>query len=134
MKKLLIALFIIKSILLAQVENRFPDKNFLNSNITIIDIRTKSEWIETGIIKNSKTITFFDEKGQYDAKQFVNELNKYIKPNEKFALICRTGSRTKMISNFLDNNGYKDKVINLKGGIFYLKKFNYKLIPYKKGQ
>jgi len=50
------------------------------SGIKIIDIRTKPEWIETGIIKGSILITFFDEKGQYDAAKFLSQLDSKIKP------------------------------------------------------
>ena len=35
-------------------------KILLKKNIPIIDIRTKEEWNETGVIPNSLLITFFD--------------------------------------------------------------------------
>jgi len=114
----------------AQVQHKYPDKEFLlNNNLTIIDIRTKPEWIETGIVKNSHLITFFDEKGSYNIPEFMSELNKVVKKDEPFAIICRTGSRTRLVSSFLDRNGYK--VINLLGGIIYAKSAGIKLVKYR---
>jgi len=128
-KLILIALSLIVT-LNAQVQHRYPDKEFLsNKNLTIIDIRTKPEWIETGIIKNSHLITFFDEKGSYNIPEFMGELNKVVKKDEPFAIICRTGSRTRLVSSFLDKNGYK--VINLIGGIIYAKSAGIKLVKYR---
>ena len=128
-KLIFIALSLMVS-LNAQVQHKYPDKNFLsNKNLTIIDIRTKPEWIETGVVRNSHLITFFDEKGSYNIPKFMDELSKVVKKDEAFAIICRTGSRTRLVSNFLDKNGYK--VINLLGGIIYAKSTGIALVKYK---
>jgi rhodanese-related sulfurtransferase len=95
----------------------------------IIDIRTPSEWRETGIIKGSYTLTFFDERGGYDTEKFLNALDTIVKENEKFALICRTGSRTGMISNFLGKKLHYN-VVNLRGGIMKLFKEGYMPVKY----
>ncbi len=58
------------------------------------------------------------------------DLNKIVKRDEKFALICRTGSRTTMVSNFLGKKLHYN-VVNLKGGIMSLVSRGYKLVPYK---
>ncbi len=103
---------------------------FIETNGTkIIDIRTLTEWKETGIVKGAYTITFFDERGGFDMPKFLETLNRVVKKEEPFALICRTGSRTKMVSQFLSNElGYK--VIDLSGGVLHLIKKGYKLTPY----
>ena len=110
------ALFLSVS-LFAGVESRYLTIDLLNSETKIIDIRTESEWWETGLIKGSYPITFFDERGNYDVSIFLTKLKKIIKPNEQFALICRTGNRTKNVADFLGKNGYE--VINLQGGIIH---------------
>ena len=106
--------------LMAGVENRYPNMAIINSKVKIIDIRTESEWFETGILKGSYPITFFNARGEYNISDFLRKLNEVIEKGEKFALICRTGSRTKIVSRFLGRNGYN--VINLTGGIFYAMK------------
>ncbi|WP_458699516.1 rhodanese-like domain-containing protein [Sulfurospirillum sp. 1307] len=129
MKKVILALILISSFLLAGVKTLNASPEIVNSGIKIIDIRTKPEWLQTGIVKGAIPITFFDERGNYDVPKFLKLLNKYVDKNEEFALICRTGNRTTAVSDFLGKMGYK--VINLKGGVVSLMKQGYKLTPYK---
>ncbi len=118
MKKIIFALVLLSLSLFAQVKQEFASQKLLDSKIKIIDIRTPSEWRETGLLKGSIPIMFFNERGQYDIDAFLSKLNQYIKKDEEFALICRTGSRSSMLAPFLDTElGYK--VINLRGGILY---------------
>jgi rhodanese-related sulfurtransferase len=94
-------------------------KSILGENVVLIDIRRPQEWAQTGIVPNSKKITFFDEKGNYDAKKWLDEFSKYVKTKEQpFVLICRTAHRTKLVGQFLQKQGYKN-VYDLKGGITY---------------
>jgi len=111
--------------------NEYPSQKILNSNNPIVDIRTPSEWVETGIVKNAITIIFFNERGGYDVNSFLDELNKKVDTTKPFALICRTGSRTKMIAAFLSKELNYD-VINLKGGMVYLKGMKLPIVSYKK--
>lgn len=130
MKKILLGLFITMTALMAELQQVLATPEFPNENIKIIDIRTPSEWIETGIIKDSYTIMFFDEKGNFDMKTFLEQLDAVVKKDESFALICRVGSRTGMVSEFLSQKlGYK--VINLKGGIMKMIHEGYKTVPYR---
>lgn len=103
------------TLLMAELRHVDVNEDFVKSGIKIIDIRTAPEWKETGIVENSIPITFFDAQGRYDAGAFLSELNKHVKKEREFALICRTGNRTVAVSEFLSKQGYK--VINLKGGI-----------------
>jgi rhodanese-related sulfurtransferase len=115
--------------LFAEVENIPATKAFLDRNLTIIDIRTPGEWQQTGIVEGSHPIMFFDERGQYDVDAFIAKLRQLVKPNEPFALICRTGSRTSTLAPFLSKEfGYH--VINLKGGILQLIREGYQPVPY----
>ena len=124
---LIIALF--STFLFAELRHVDVDQNIVKSGIEIIDIRTEPEWKETGLVENAIPITFFDEQGRYDAQAFVNELNKHVKKDREFALICRTGNRTVAVSEFLSKQGYK--VVNLKGGIKRLISQGYVPEPYR---
>jgi len=115
------SLFLLITIsLIADVENRYPNMALINSEIKIIDIRTEGEWYQTGLLKDSYPITFFDKRGAYNISDFLSKLNRVVKKGEKFALICRSGSRSNTVSKFLGRNGYD--VINLTGGILHATK------------
>lgn len=129
--KIFLSILLIIGSLMAELKTAQASKEIVNSGIKIIDIRTEREWKETGIVKGSITITFFDENGNYDAQKFLNEINKHISKDKEFALICRTGNRTTAVSQFLSDQGYK--VTNLKGGIRHLiDKEGYQAAPYDK--
>ena len=124
---LIIALF--STLLFAELRHVEIDKDIVKSGNKIIDIRTEPEWKETGLVENTIPITFFDEQGRYDAQAFINELNKHVKNDPEFALICRTGNRTAAVSELLSKQGYK--VVNLKGGIKRLMSQGYTPEPYR---
>jgi rhodanese-related sulfurtransferase len=87
------------------------------AGVPVIDIRTEPEWKETGIVKGSRLMTFFDERGRADAPAFVEKLKAIAKPDEPVILICRSGNRTTTIAKFLGEQvGYK-KVYNVRQGI-----------------
>lgn len=130
MKKIILSIIALVSSLFASASDKYPTLEMINSNMPIIDIRTTSEWIQTGIIKDAITITFFDEKGNYNMESFLEQLNKNIDTTKPFAIICKTGNRTKIVSKMLSNSfGYD--VINLKGGMVYSKANNLPIVPYK---
>lgn len=129
MKKILLGLLITVSALIAELEHVWATPVFVQKDIKIIDIRTANEWKETGIVKGSYTLMFFDERGNFSVPDFLQQLDKIVKKDEQFALICRVGSRTGMVAEFLsDKLGYK--VINLKGGIMKVIAEGYKTVPY----
>jgi len=130
LKKILLTFLLLSSALLADVKNEYLSQALIDSKIPIVDIRTPSEWRETGIVKNSIPIMFFNERGGYNVDLFLTELNAKVDTKKPFALICRTGSRTSMISSFLSKElGYN--VVNIKGGIVLAKPKNIKLVPSK---
>ena len=132
MKKIIMLFFVLTISVFATVTNEEASQKLIDSNIPIVDIRTPGEWIETGIVKGAITIMFWDEKGGYDVNGFLTELNKKVDTKKPFALICRTGSRTQVISEFLSKE-LKYDVINLQGGMVYLKRLGLPVIvPYKK--
>lgn len=130
-KKTIFALLLLSVSLFAQLSNQYLTKEFLNKHIPIVDVRTPGEWRETGILKGAVPIMFFDQRGNYDARKFLNELNKKVDTSKPFALICHTGSRTSMIAPWLSKEfGYK--VINLQGGMEYATKgLHIPTVPYR---
>jgi len=107
--------------LFAEVTNKFPSQELIDSKVPIVDIRTVGEWRETGLLKGAIPITFFDERGKYDIPAFLKELNAKVDTTKPFALICHTGSRTSMVAPFLSQELHY-KVINLQGGMEYATK------------
>ncbi|HIO71427.1 MAG TPA: rhodanese-like domain-containing protein [Campylobacterales bacterium] len=132
-RKTLLLLAILTISLIADLENRYPTLQFIKSGVKIIDIRTESEWLQTGILPGSYPITFFDERGNYNVSDFLSKLNRVVEDGEEFALICRTGHRSSIVSKFLSKNGYD--VINLVGGINYaIHKLGIKTTKYQIGR
>jgi len=119
MKKFFVLITLFALTLFAEVKQEFASQQLIDSKIKIIDIRTPGEWRETGLLKGAIPIMFFDERGQYNIKAFMNELGHYVKPTDTFALICRSGSRTAMVSKFLGEQMGYSHVINLRGGMLY---------------
>ena len=95
-----------------------------------VDIRTVGEWKETGILRGSIPIEFFNEQGQYSIPNFLAQLNAKVDTTKPFALICRTGSRTQMVATFLSDT-YNYKVTNVTGGIM-IHQMDYKKLPFVK--
>ena len=120
MKKTLFGLLLLGSTLFAEVIEQPATIEFVNNpQMKIIDIRTEGEWVQMGVIRNSILLTFFDERGGVDIDKFLEELNSIVDKDEQFAIICNTGSRTKLISNFLGKK-LDYKVVNLTGGMMKL--------------
>jgi rhodanese-related sulfurtransferase len=131
MKKIILVLLLTSASLFATASQAYISPSFLKKKMVIIDIRTKGEWIQTGILKGSITETFFDEKGRYDIRKFIDvvKANVDVKKGETFALICATGSRSNMLASFLGQNGFN--VIDLTNGILGAQQQRMQLVPYK---
>jgi len=132
MIKKMVGVVLFGSLLFAKVTNIPATTTFVEKKkMKIIDIRTKEEWIQMGIIKDAHLITFFDERYGYDTESFLKELDSVVEEAELFAIICNTGSRTKLISNFLGNK-LDYNVVNLTGGMLKLLKEGFKPEVYNK--
>ena len=91
----------------------------------IVDIRTPSEWQETGIIAGAKTITFDPS----NKSVFLDELSKAVDIKKPIALVCRSGRRSTAAAA-IDSTDLK--IVNLDGGMSSLIEQGYKTTPYKK--
>ena len=108
----------------------YPDKAMLEtSEMVIVDIRLEDEWKQTGIVPGSKCITFFDERGSYDAEKFLADMDSLGGKDQLIGLICRTGNRTSQVANFMHQEGYNVK--NLAGGVMKLRSEGYTFSSYK---
>ena len=87
-----------------------------NSNIPIVDVRRSSEWVQTGVIPNSILLTFFDEEGDYNYHQWYEKLSLEIDESKPIILICRSGKRSKIIAQMMNEN-FDHVIYNAKRGI-----------------
>jgi len=87
-------------------------------NCPVIDIRRADEWDYYGVIEGSHKITFFDESGQYNIEEFMNEFTKVVADKEQpFILVCAHARRTKAVAEFLALQLKYENVYELDGGI-----------------
>jgi rhodanese-related sulfurtransferase len=87
------------------------------AGVAVIDIRTRPEWEETGIVPGSHLLTFFDERGKAEPAAWLNRAMAIAKPGEPVIVICRSGNRTKPVSQFLSQHAGYAKVYNVRNGI-----------------
>ncbi len=87
------------------------------SGVPVIDIRTRPEWEQTGIVPGSHLLTFFDERGNADPATWLEHAKSIAKPGDPVIVICRTGNRTKALSQFLSQRAGYAKVYNVRNGI-----------------
>lgn len=134
MKKTIALLFIVTSLLFAEVRdlNISSFEKMEKNGIPVIDIRTPREWRESGIIAGSHTIMFFGPDGRYDVKSFIADLEKLgIRKKTPFILVCRSANRTRKLGDYLSEELGYENVYHLTGGILNWKRHEKPLIPYK---
>ena len=83
-------------------------KILLENDVPLIDIRTEGEWYETGVINSSHLLTFFDQDGSYDFRKWIIEVGEIANENGPIIIICRSGRRSRIVSNMIikDNSEY----------------------------
>lgn len=106
-------------------------QNLIEQEVPVIDVRTTSEWQETGVIKGSYLMMFFDERGQYNLDQWLEKLSTIAKKKDPVILICLTGSRSNQLANYLTKIVGYENVYNVKRGIAYWMKQNYPTVVHK---
>tara|TARA_E500000178_G_C16854347_1_gene676643 strand:+ start:160 stop:537 length:378 start_codon:yes stop_codon:yes gene_type:complete len=99
-----------------------------NTNIPIVDVRSKTEWDQTGVIPNSILLTFFDKEGNYDLNEWYEKLLLEIDEGEPIILMCRSGNRSRIIADMMDKE-FDSVIYNAKRGI--MSWINDKLITVK---
>ena len=86
------------------------------TNIPIVDVRSSSEWDQTGVIPTSILLTFFDKEGNYDLDKWYEKLLLEIEEGEPIILICRSGNRSGIIAEMMDKE-FDHVIYNAKRGI-----------------
>ncbi len=89
-----------------------------HENALVIDIRTEQEWQSTGIIPGSKTLQFFDARGQADARQWLQQMRKLrSSPEQPVVLVCRSGNRSRIVGDFLTRQAGMKNIYHLQNGL-----------------
>ena len=91
----------------------------MKKGVPVIDIRRAEEWQDTGVIKQSHLITFFDNKGNHNIEEWLPKLKKIVNEDEPVIIICRSGKRSGMVSKFLDEDANYSNVYNASGGMLH---------------
>ena len=91
--------------------------SLMQSGVPIIDIRRAEEWSDTGVIKQSNLLTFFDKYGKHNIDKWLPELKKIVKEGDPVIIICRSGKRSGIVSKFLDEQADFTSVYNASGGM-----------------
>ena len=91
--------------------------SLMQKGVHIIDVRRLEEWRDTGVIKKSSLLTFFDAQGNYDVEKWLPDLQKIVKKGDPVIIICRSGKRSGIVSKFLDEQADFTNVYNASGGI-----------------
>lgn len=86
------------------------------TNIPIVDVRSSSEWEQTGVIPDSILLTFFDKKGNYDLDEWYKQLLLEVEEGEPLILICRSGNRSRIIAEMMDTK-FDNVIYNAQRGI-----------------
>ncbi|WP_122892847.1 rhodanese-like domain-containing protein [Arcobacter peruensis] len=84
----------------------------------LIDVRTKAEFKELRAVNSINIPIFYAKNGKRAFnKSFLREIYQASNKNlsKKIILICRSGSRTKLASNLLAEQGFND-IYNVKYG------------------
>ncbi len=122
MKKIVLTLIPTIALLFGELKTISADDliKMQAKGVPVIDIRTKGEWRDRGVIDGAKLITFFSEKGEPQTPSFMFQLGHLVKDKDSaFIIYCAHANRTKSLGNWLTKSmGFK-KVYELNGGIEY---------------
>jgi len=133
MRQLLIAVSIAFFCLFARAEVIDIDNQelarLIQEGVPVIDIRLQSEWEQTGIVAGSHLFTFFDERGRADPAGWLAKVTPVASPDQPVIVICRTGNRTKAVSQFLSQQAGYRKVYNVRAGIMGWLRANGPAVP-----
>ncbi|MDC0498823.1 rhodanese-like domain-containing protein, partial [Alphaproteobacteria bacterium] len=101
--KLIVCLLTVKFALADVVDvNNEQILELSKTNIPIVDVRSSSEWDQTGVIPTSILLTFFDKEGNYDLDEWYKKLLLEVAKGQPLILICRSGNRSRIIAEMMD--------------------------------
>ena len=85
---------------IVEVNNDKIDK-LIKVGVPLVDIRTKREWYETGVIDQSNLLTFFDKYGNSKVEEWITKFEKIAGREDPVIIICRSGRRSRVVANYL---------------------------------
>jgi len=94
-------------------------QDLLQRDVDIIDVRRSDEWLETGIIPNSRLATFFDRFGRFDAESWMKQIDGQQYRDKPVILICHSGVRSRVIGRWMSSVLGYDSVYNVQKGIVH---------------
>ncbi len=100
-----------------QIETNEQLESLIRDGVAVVDIRTPEEWKATGVLPESKLLTFFDLNGNYNLRQWLPAFTEIAKPQDKVALICAVGNRSHAVSQFLHQQFGYAQIYNVTRGI-----------------
>jgi rhodanese-related sulfurtransferase len=112
---------------LVNIDNNELQK-LLNEKTVFIDVRRAEEWAETGVIESSQLLTFFDGNGNFNEQKWQIDMSDLLDSSSPVILICRNGSRSKVIGNWMVNTLGYQTVYNVKEGILSWKRSSGKTV------
>lgn len=92
-------------------------KELLARGTPVVDVRTASEWSQSGVVAGSRTLTYFEADGSADPQKFMQQFSKIAGPTDEVVIICRSGARSAKVAAFLDQQMKYRKVYNVEGGV-----------------
>jgi rhodanese-related sulfurtransferase len=112
---------------LVNIDNNELQK-LLNEKTIFIDVHRAEEWAETGVIESSQLLTFFDGNGNFNEQKWQIDMSDLSDSSSPVILICRNGSRSKVIDNWMVNTLGYQTVYNVKEGILSWKRSSGKTV------
>lgn len=91
-------------------------QSMLQQGAVIFDIRRQEEWRETGVVANSRLLTFVDASGRL-MPGFLEAFTASVGKDDPVILICRTGNRTDVLARHLVTSMGYTRVFNVRHGI-----------------
>ena len=62
-------------------------RDSIKAGVPAVDIRTKAEWEDGGIVSGSKLLTFFDERGKADPAAWLQKVSPIAQPDQPVILL-----------------------------------------------
>ncbi len=92
-------------------------EQLIANGVRVIDIRRADEWQRTGVIEGAYLMTFFDVKGNYDFKSWLERLASVAGTDQPVVLICHSGGRSAAVSRVLHSKMGYTKVFDAVAGM-----------------
>ena len=118
MKFLFVILFYLQSLYKEVIDiNNRELSNLIEKEIKIIDVRSRTEWKSTGIIKGSFLISLLNKNKKFIFEDWYEMFNDKFGRNKSIIFICASGVRSNYISHLVKKKNPDLIVYNLKRGI-----------------